>query len=89
MESQALFLDCPEYIGGDAGARCGLPAEVESSYTIRSTNGPLHSARIRCSQGHWFNGPLESLAVRAADTAGRPAGVRLRRLASAAVTEGR
>jgi hypothetical protein len=28
---------------------------------MRSTDGPLESARIRCPRGHWFNGPIESL----------------------------
>jgi hypothetical protein len=28
---------------------------------MRSTDGPLESARIRCPRGHWFNGPVESL----------------------------
>jgi hypothetical protein len=28
---------------------------------MRSTDGPMESARIRCPRGHWFNGPIESL----------------------------
>ncbi len=63
MESQAMFLDCPAYLGDDGAVRCGLPAEVEARYTIRSTDGPLESAKIRCPRGHWFNGPIESLTM--------------------------
>jgi hypothetical protein len=62
MESHMMFLDCPAYLGGGA-ARCGLPAEVETRYTVSSTDGPLESAKIRCPRGHWFNGPIESLTV--------------------------
>ena len=56
-----LFLDCPAYLDADGSLRCGLPAEVESRYTARSTDGPLESVKIRCPQGHWFNGPVASL----------------------------
>jgi putative two-component system protein, hydrogenase maturation factor HypX/HoxX len=63
MEDQATFLDCPAYLGTDGAVRCGLPAEVEAHYSIGSTDGPVESARIRCPQGHWFNGPIESLTI--------------------------
>jgi hypothetical protein len=63
MEGQAMFLDCPADLGNDRAALCGLPAEVEMRYTVRSTAGPLESAKIRCPRGHWFNGPIESLTV--------------------------
>jgi putative two-component system hydrogenase maturation factor HypX/HoxX len=63
VEGQVTFLDCPAYLGTDAAVRCGLPAEVEAQYSIGSTDGPLESARIRCPQGHWFNGPIESLTL--------------------------
>jgi len=63
MDGQEMFLDCPEYLNNDAAARCGLPAEVVERYTLRSTGGPLDSARIRCPRGHWFNGPIESLTL--------------------------
>jgi hypothetical protein len=56
-----MFLDCPAYLDQNGAARCGLPAEVISRFTMRSTDGPLESAMIRCPAGHWFNGPLESL----------------------------
>jgi hypothetical protein len=26
---------------------------------MRSTDGPLEAAMIRCPSGHWFNGPNE------------------------------
>ncbi|HUK67312.1 MAG TPA: hypothetical protein VLW50_00905 [Streptosporangiaceae bacterium] len=56
-----MFMDCPAYMDGRGVVRCGLPAEVESWYAVRSTDGPLESAKIRCPRGHWFNGPVESL----------------------------
>jgi hypothetical protein len=56
-----MFLDCPEYMDQHGEARCGLPAAVEYRYTIKSTDGPLESVKIRCPRGHFFNGPLESL----------------------------
>jgi len=55
------FLDCPAYMDRSGGVRCGLPAEVECRYTVRSSDGPLESAKIRCPRGHWFNGPTEFL----------------------------
>jgi hypothetical protein len=61
METDLTFMDCPAYMDKHGTARCGLPAEVECRYTVRSTDGPLESARIRCPRGHWFNGPVESL----------------------------
>ena len=63
MDGQTMLVDCPEFLGSDGAARCGLPAEVEARYTIRSTDGPLESAKIRCPRGHWFNGPIESLSA--------------------------
>jgi putative two-component system hydrogenase maturation factor HypX/HoxX len=63
MEGQATFLDCPACLGLGGAERCGLPAEVEERYSIGSTDGTLESARIRCPQGHWFNGPIESLTI--------------------------
>jgi hypothetical protein len=56
-----MFLDCPAYLDGGGTARCGLPAEVRSRFTMRSTDGYLESAMIRCPAGHWFNGPIELL----------------------------
>jgi hypothetical protein len=63
MDGQAMLVDCPAFLGRDGAVRCGLPAEVEARYTIRSTDGPLESARIRCPRGHWFNGPMEALSA--------------------------
>ncbi len=63
MDTVVMFMDCPEYMDKHGAVRCGLPAEVESRYTIRSSDGPLESAKIRCPRGHWFNGPVESLAL--------------------------
>jgi len=61
MTDEAMFLDCPAYLDRHGTVRCGLPAEVEDRYTMTSTDGPLESARIRCPDGHMFNGPVESL----------------------------
>jgi hypothetical protein len=63
MDASVMFLDCPAYMDKTGSVRCGLPAEVESRYLMRSTDGPLESAKIRCPRGHWFNGPIESLTV--------------------------
>jgi hypothetical protein len=63
MANELMFLDCPAYLDAQGAARCGLPAEVEDWYTVRSSDGPLESAKIRCPRGHWFNGPLESLTL--------------------------
>jgi len=61
MNASVMFLDCPAYMDKTGSARCGLPAEVQDRYLMRSTDGVLESARIRCPRGHWFNGPIESL----------------------------
>src|SRR5690348_8159759 len=58
-----MFLDCPAYLDDDDIERCGLPAEVRRRFTMRSSDGPLESAMIRCPVGHWFNGPIESLTL--------------------------
>src|SRR5271165_7076126 len=52
-----MFLDCPAYLDDEGAVRCGLPAEVRSRFMMRSTDGPLESAMIRCPVGHWFNAP--------------------------------
>ena len=31
---------------------------------VKSTDGPLESAKIRCPRGHGFNGPIASLTWR-------------------------
>jgi hypothetical protein len=76
-----MFVDCPAYLDKAGSIRCGLPAEVEGRYLMRSTDGPLESARIRCPRGHWFNGPVESLTVeeRPDQAAEREAIARLKR----------
>jgi hypothetical protein len=60
MDASVMFLDCPAYLDKQGAVRCGLPAEVEHRYTMRSTDGPLESAKIRCPRGHGFNGPIEA-----------------------------
>jgi hypothetical protein len=61
MDTSVMFLDCPAYMDSSGAARCGLPAAVEYRYTMRSSDGPLESAKIRCPLGHCFNGPLDAL----------------------------
>ena len=56
-----MFLDCPAYLDQKGVVRCGLPAEVRCRFIMRSTDGPIESAMIRCPAGHWFNGPIEAL----------------------------
>jgi len=56
-----MFLDCPAYLDHQGAARCGLPAEVRCRFTMRSTDGPIESAMIRCPAGHCFTGAIESL----------------------------
>lgn len=56
-----MFLDCPAYLDDGRTVRCGLPAEVRCRFIMRSTDGPLESAMIRCPAGHSFNGAIESL----------------------------
>ena len=56
-----MFLDCPAYLDQEAAGRCGLPAEVRCRFTMRSADGPVESAMIRCPAGHHFSGPIESL----------------------------
>jgi hypothetical protein len=75
VEGHTMFLVCPAYLDNDGARRCGLPAEVEVRYTMRSTHGPLESAKIRCPVGHWFNGPIEFLTIQEqpAAAAARPA----------------
>ena len=63
MDSGLTFLDCPAYRDKHGTARCGLPAMVEYRYTIRSTEGMLDGAKIRCPRGHWFLGPVDALTV--------------------------
>ena len=58
-----MFLICPAYLDNDGALRCGLPAEVQTRYTMDSTDGPLESAMISCPRGHQFNGPIECLTV--------------------------
>jgi hypothetical protein len=52
---------------------------VEMRYTVRSTDGPLESAKIR-PRGHWFNGPIESLTGPEKPTAAAVSGSQMRRL---------
>jgi hypothetical protein len=63
MNGDVTFLDCPAYLDAGGSVRCGLPAYVECRYLMDSTDGPLESATIRCPAGHFFNGPIECLAV--------------------------
>jgi hypothetical protein len=83
MNVDVMFLDCPAYMDKRGAVRCGLPAEVEDRYTVRSTDGPMESARIRCPRGHWFNGPVEFLTWdKQLDAAPQEAGLRRQDAAS-------
>jgi len=75
MEAKMMFVDCPAWLDQQGALRCGLPAEVRCRYVMRSTGGPLEAAMIRCPAGHWFNGPVESLACQTSREPGqrRPA----------------
>jgi hypothetical protein len=70
-----MFLDCPAYMDADGGTRCGLPAYVKSRYVMNSTGGPLESATIRCPAGHFFNGPVEFLALEHPDSRSKQIGL--------------
>ena len=63
MDTGVTFLDCPAYLDRHGTARCGLPAVVEYRYPIRSTEGMLDGAKIRCPRGHWFLGPVDALTT--------------------------
>ena len=56
-----MFLNCPAYLDQPGAVRCGLPAEVRCRFIMRSTDGPVESAMIRCPAGHYFCGAIESL----------------------------
>ncbi len=56
-----MFLDCPAYLDQEGAVRCGLPAEVRCRFIMRSSDGPVEGAMIRCPAGHCFNGAIESL----------------------------
>ena len=56
-----MFLDCPAYLDRECTVRCGLPAEIRCRFTMRSTDGPIESAIIRCPVDHHFCGAIESL----------------------------
>jgi hypothetical protein len=71
MDASTTFLDCPAYMNEDGTVRCGLPAVVEDSYTLDSTDGPVTSVKIQCPAGHRFSGPVAALTVHA-DTAPTP-----------------
>ena len=58
--TRSEFLDCPAFIDGDHISRCGLPAHVEDRYALETTDGPLECVKIRCPEGHWFSGSLDS-----------------------------
>jgi len=63
-----MFLDCPAYLGKHGAVRCGFPAHVSNRFTLDSSDGPLECATIRCPVGHWFSGPVDSLALDARTT---------------------
>jgi hypothetical protein len=56
------LLDCPAFLDPGRAVRCGLPAEIRCRFTMRSIDGPLESAVIKCPAGHYYSGPVKSLA---------------------------
>lgn len=56
-----MMFFCPAFLDRERSVRCGLPAEARCRFTMRSTDGPLESAMIRCPVGHHFSAPVESL----------------------------
>jgi hypothetical protein len=63
MDASVMFADCPAWMDRTGSVRCGLPAEVQGRYVMKSTDGLLECARIRCPRGHCFNGPVEPLTL--------------------------
>ncbi len=49
-----MFPDCPAYLGDERTVRCGLPAEVRRWFIMRSADGPLECAMIRCLGGQFL-----------------------------------
>jgi hypothetical protein len=74
MQGDVMFLDCPAHLDEHGAARCGLPAEVKSRFTVRSTGGPLEGAKISCPRGHWFNGPIAALTWNKSSSSARGRG---------------
>src|SRR5260370_9946100 len=56
-----MFLAGPASLHQEGAVRCGLPAEVRCRFIMRSSDGPVEGAMIRCPAGHCFNGAIESL----------------------------
>jgi hypothetical protein len=75
MDASLTFLDCPAYLNRDGTVRCGLPAVVEDSYTLGSTDGPVPSVKIHCPAGHWFSGPVSALTLHSGTAPSAPAAV--------------
>jgi hypothetical protein len=63
MEMPMTYINCPAWLDDVGAFRWGLPASVLSRDTIKSTSGPLECVMIRCSNGYWFKGPIEFLAL--------------------------
>ena len=74
MDASLTFLDCPAFLDQKGKARCGLPAVVEDRFTLGSTDGPVTCVKIHCPEGHWFSGPVDTLAMHAGAGAGRVTG---------------
>ena len=74
-----MFLDCPACPDEEGTARCGLPAEVRCRFTIRSSDGHLEAAMIRCPSGHWSTGQSSPSRGTAGTSTTRPIPEVLRR----------
>ena len=45
MDASVVFLDCPAYMDKTGSVRCGLPAEVQGRYLMKSTTARLRARR--------------------------------------------
>ena len=66
IDASTMFLDCPAYMNKTGSVRCGLPAEVEGRYLMRSTE-----ARWK-ARGSVPARPLVQRPGRVADPGGAP-----------------
>jgi hypothetical protein len=55
---------------------------------MKSTDGPLESAKICCPRGHFFNGPVEALLRDTQPEAPVPSALGIRKQGSAASPQG-
>jgi len=59
--SASLVMPVPAVPETVACPECHQPAVVEWRDAVASTDGPVEHVKIRCTAGHWFLMPSESL----------------------------